>query len=44
MNANTMFFIGIDVSKPFFDAVLLPVVEHKKQRWFVNVLITAMRE
>lgn len=30
MNANTKFFMGIDVSKLFFDAALLPVVEHKK--------------
>ena len=30
MNMNTKFFMGIDVSKPFFDAALLPVVEHKK--------------
>lgn len=30
MNANTKFFMGIDVSKPFFDAALLTVVDHKK--------------
>lgn len=28
---NKQFFIGIDISKPFFDAALMPVVEHQKQ-------------
>ena len=27
---NTQFFIGIDVSKPFFDASLLAVINHLK--------------
>ncbi|RYG07234.1 MAG: IS110 family transposase [Chitinophagaceae bacterium] len=31
MNANTKFFIGIDVSKTFFDAALMVVVAHQKQ-------------
>jgi len=31
MKANSKFFIGIDVSKPFFDVSLMPVFEHKKQ-------------
>jgi len=31
MTNNTQFFMGIDVSKPYFDAALLPVVEHKKK-------------
>lgn len=31
MKANSNFFIGIDVSKPFFDASLMAVVNHKKQ-------------
>jgi transposase len=28
---NKQFFIGIDISKPFFDAALMPVFEHQKQ-------------
>ncbi len=28
---HTQFFLGIDMSKPFFDATLMPVVQHKKQ-------------
>ena len=28
---NLQFFIGIDVSKPYFDAALLPVINHQKQ-------------
>jgi len=31
MNANNKFFIGIDVSKPFFDASLMAVKGHQKQ-------------
>jgi len=31
MKSNTQFFIGIDVSKPYFDAALLPVVDHQKK-------------
>ncbi len=31
MNNNTKFFIGIDVSKPHFDASLMAVVSHQKQ-------------
>jgi len=31
MNANSNFFIGIDVSKPFFDASLMAVINHQKQ-------------
>jgi transposase len=31
MTANTKFFMGIDVSKPFFDASLMAVVNHQKQ-------------
>lgn len=31
MQNNTKHFIGIDVSKPFFDAALMPVVNHQKQ-------------
>ncbi len=31
MNSTSHFFIGIDVSKPYFDASLLPVVNHTKQ-------------
>ncbi len=31
MNSNTQFFIGIDVSKPYFDASLLMVVNHLKK-------------
>jgi len=31
MIKNTQFFIGIDVSKPYFDAALLPVVDHQKK-------------
>ena len=31
MNSNTQFFIGIDVSKPYFDASLMKVVNHEKQ-------------
>jgi len=28
---NNKFFIGIDVSKPYFDVSLMPVIEHQKQ-------------
>lgn len=28
---SNQFFIGIDVSKPYFDASLMPVIEHEKQ-------------
>ena len=28
---NTQFFIGIDVSKPYFDASLMVVIDHLKQ-------------
>ncbi len=31
MNANTKFFLGIDVSKPYFDASLMAVINHQKQ-------------
>jgi transposase len=31
MQNNTKYFIGIDVSKPFFDAALMAVVNHQKQ-------------
>jgi len=31
MSSNTQFFIGIDVSKPYFDAALLPVSNHQKE-------------
>ena len=31
MSNNTRFFIGIDVSKPYFDASLLTVVDHQKK-------------
>lgn len=31
MNSSTQFFIGIDVSKPYFDASLLIVKDHQKQ-------------
>ncbi len=31
MNTNTQFFIGIDVSKPYFDASLMTVINHQKQ-------------
>lgn len=31
MNKTTQFFIGIDVSKPYFDATLLSVINHVKQ-------------
>ncbi|TCC97299.1 hypothetical protein EZ444_10640, partial [Pedobacter hiemivivus] len=31
MNASSNFFIGIDVSKPFFDASLMAVIDHQKQ-------------
>jgi transposase len=31
MQNNTKYFIGIDVSKPFFDAALMAVIDHKKQ-------------
>jgi transposase len=31
MKSNTQFFMGIDVSKPYFDAALLPVVDHQKK-------------
>ena len=31
MQNNTKHFIGIDVSKSFFDAALMPVIDHQKQ-------------
>lgn len=31
MQNNTKYFIGIDVSKPFFDAALMAVINHQKQ-------------
>ena len=31
MQNNTKYFIGIDVSKPFFDAALMVVINHQKQ-------------
>lgn len=31
MKANSRFFIGIDVSKPFFDASVMAVTDHQKQ-------------
>jgi transposase len=31
MNANTKFFIGADMSKPYFDASLMKEVNHEKQ-------------
>lgn len=31
MENNAKYFIGIDVSKPFFDAALMPVINHQKQ-------------
>lgn len=31
MQNNTKYFIGIDVSKPFFDAALMPVIDYQKQ-------------
>lgn len=31
MSTNTKFFMGIDVSKPYFDAAILPVINHLKQ-------------
>ena len=31
MQNNAKYFIGIDVSKPFFDAALMPVIDHQKQ-------------
>lgn len=31
MKTNQKFYIGVDVSKPFFDAALLRVVNHEKQ-------------
>src|SRR5690606_30251944 len=31
MESKTKFFIGIDVSKPYFDASLMCVIEHQKQ-------------
>lgn len=31
MNTNAKFFLGIDVSKPFFDVALLIVINHLKQ-------------
>jgi len=31
MKANSKFFIGIDVSKPFFDASLMAVTDHQKR-------------
>jgi transposase len=31
MNSSNQFFIGIDVSKPFFDASLMQVIDHQKQ-------------
>lgn len=30
MNSSNRFFIGIDVSKPFFDASLMQVTDHQK--------------
>jgi transposase len=35
MQKNTCFFLGIDVSKAWFDACLMPLVDHQKQP-FVN--------
>src|SRR5665647_2247669 len=31
MNTSTKFFMGIDVSKPYFDASLMAVINHEKQ-------------
>lgn len=31
MQNKTQHFIGIDVSKPFFDAALMSVIDHQKQ-------------
>lgn len=31
MKSNTKFFIGIDVSKPDFDASLMSVIAYRKQ-------------
>ena len=31
MNPTTKFFIGVDVSKPYFDASLMKVINHEKQ-------------
>ena len=31
MQNNTKYFIGIDVSKPFFDAALMAVINYQKQ-------------
>ena len=31
MQNQVKHFIGIDVSKPFFDAALMPVINHQKQ-------------
>lgn len=31
MKSKTKFFIGIDVSKPYFDSSLMCVIEHQKQ-------------
>ncbi len=31
MKTNTKFFIGIDMSKPYFDASLMAVINHQKQ-------------
>ena len=31
MQNNTKYFIGIDVSKPFFDVALMAVIDHQKQ-------------
>ena len=31
MRTNTKFFMGIDVSKPYFDAAVLPVTDHLKK-------------
>lgn len=31
MNSKSKFFIGIDVSKPYFDVTLLSVINHEKQ-------------
>ena len=31
MKTTKQFFMGIDVSKPYFDVTLLPVVNHQKQ-------------
>ena len=31
MNVKTKFFIGIDVSKPYFDASMMAIINHEKQ-------------